>query len=145
MLSRSRNRVAFAWTLVALYCSLHASHVLHSLGIHVACGSFWEILHNTNMKGDLYLFNSWFHFLILDLNGMRPSLMIRLFCFSLCSLLKEKGIKTILLSGDREAAVAIIAVTDGIQTESINASLIPQKIRGHIWSPIGWTPHSYGW
>lgn len=38
MLVRSRNRVTFAWTLVALCCGSHASHVLHSLGIHVAHG-----------------------------------------------------------------------------------------------------------
>lgn len=38
LLVRSRNRVAFAWTLVALCCGSHASHILHSLGIHVAHG-----------------------------------------------------------------------------------------------------------
>lgn len=38
LLSRSRNRVAFAWTLVALCCGAHASHLLHSVGIHVAHG-----------------------------------------------------------------------------------------------------------
>lgn len=38
LLARSRNRVAFAWTLVALCCGSHASHILHSLGIHVAHG-----------------------------------------------------------------------------------------------------------
>ncbi|RLN18611.1 copper-transporting ATPase PAA2, chloroplastic [Panicum miliaceum] len=35
LLARSRGRVAFAWTLVALCCGSHASHILHSLGIHV--------------------------------------------------------------------------------------------------------------
>ncbi|KAI4376451.1 hypothetical protein MLD38_014212 [Melastoma candidum] len=55
MLTRSRNRVAFAWTLVALCCGSHASHVLHSLGIHVGHGSFWEILHNAYVKGGLAL------------------------------------------------------------------------------------------
>lgn len=39
LLVRSRNRVAFAWTLVALCCGTHASHILHSLGIHVAHGN----------------------------------------------------------------------------------------------------------
>lgn len=34
----SRNRVAFAWTLVALCCGTHASHILHSLGIHMSHG-----------------------------------------------------------------------------------------------------------
>jgi Cu2+-exporting ATPase len=38
LLARSRGRVAFAWTLVALCCGSHASHILHSLGIHVAHG-----------------------------------------------------------------------------------------------------------
>uniref|UniRef100_A0A0E0NQH0 HMA domain-containing protein n=1 Tax=Oryza rufipogon TaxID=4529 RepID=A0A0E0NQH0_ORYRU len=35
LLTRSRGRVAFAWTLVALCCGSHATHFLHSLGIHV--------------------------------------------------------------------------------------------------------------
>ena len=39
LLIRSRNRVAFAWTLVALCCGAHTSHILHSLGIHVAHGN----------------------------------------------------------------------------------------------------------
>lgn len=39
LLVKSRNRVAFAWTLVALCCGSHASHILHSLGIHVAHGT----------------------------------------------------------------------------------------------------------
>lgn len=38
LLLDSRNRVAFAWTLVALCCGGHASHILHSLGIHIAHG-----------------------------------------------------------------------------------------------------------
>ncbi|XP_010936926.1 copper-transporting ATPase PAA2, chloroplastic [Elaeis guineensis] len=50
LLVRNRNRVAFAWTLVALCCGSHASHILHSLGIHVAHGSLWEILHNSYFK-----------------------------------------------------------------------------------------------
>lgn len=39
LLVKSRNRVAFAWTLVALCCGSHASHILHSLGIHIAHGN----------------------------------------------------------------------------------------------------------
>lgn len=38
MLVKSRNRVILAWTLVALCCGSHASHILHSLGIHAAHG-----------------------------------------------------------------------------------------------------------
>ncbi|KAK1287731.1 hypothetical protein QJS10_CPB19g01883 [Acorus calamus] len=55
LLRRSRNRVAFAWTLVALCCGSHASHLLHSIGIHSAHGSFWELLHNSYVKGGLAL------------------------------------------------------------------------------------------
>ncbi|PON73107.1 Heavy metal-associated domain containing protein [Parasponia andersonii] len=55
LLVRSRNRVAFAWTLVALCCGSHASHILHSVGIHVAHGSFFEVLHNSYLKGGLAL------------------------------------------------------------------------------------------
>ncbi|KAL5786448.1 hypothetical protein ACOSQ2_008840 [Xanthoceras sorbifolium] len=55
LLVKSRNRVAFAWTLVALCCGSHASHILHSLGIHVAHGSFWELLHNSYVKGGFAL------------------------------------------------------------------------------------------
>ncbi|XP_072977810.1 copper-transporting ATPase PAA2, chloroplastic [Typha angustifolia] len=50
LLARSLNRVAFAWTLVALCCGSHASHLLHSLGVHIAHGSFWELLHNSYLK-----------------------------------------------------------------------------------------------
>lgn len=39
LLVKSRNRVAFAWTLVTLCCGSHASHILHSLGIHIAHGN----------------------------------------------------------------------------------------------------------
>lgn len=39
LLTKSRNRVAFAWTLVALCCGSHASHILHSFGIHVGHGN----------------------------------------------------------------------------------------------------------
>ncbi|XP_039779699.1 copper-transporting ATPase PAA2, chloroplastic-like isoform X2 [Panicum virgatum] len=50
LLTRSRGRVAFAWTLVALCCGSHASHILHSLGIHVGHGTFLDLLHNTYVK-----------------------------------------------------------------------------------------------
>ncbi|XP_050215855.1 copper-transporting ATPase PAA2, chloroplastic isoform X1 [Mercurialis annua] len=54
LMVKSRNRVAFAWTLVALCCGSHASHIFHSLGIHsIAHGSFWDVLHNNYFKGGL--------------------------------------------------------------------------------------------
>jgi Cu2+-exporting ATPase len=40
LIAKSRNRVVFAWTLVALCCGSHASHILHSLGIHVGHGNY---------------------------------------------------------------------------------------------------------
>lgn len=43
LLVKSRNRVAFAWTLVALCCGSHASHILHSLGIHIAHGNNFTV------------------------------------------------------------------------------------------------------
>ncbi|KAF6146585.1 hypothetical protein GIB67_008871 [Kingdonia uniflora] len=55
MLKKSRDRVAIAWTLVALCCGSHSSHILHSLGIHIGHGSFLEILHNSYVKGGLAL------------------------------------------------------------------------------------------
>ncbi|KAL6502061.1 Copper-transporting ATPase paa2, chloroplastic [Orobanche gracilis] len=55
LLVKSRNRVAFAWTLVALCCGSHASHILHSIGIHVGHGSTLDILHNSYVKGGLAL------------------------------------------------------------------------------------------
>ncbi|KAL0394236.1 UNVERIFIED_CONTAM: Copper-transporting ATPase PAA2, chloroplastic [Sesamum latifolium] len=55
LLVKSRNRVAFAWTLVALCCGSHASHIFHSLGIHVGHGSVLDILHNSNVKAGLAL------------------------------------------------------------------------------------------
>ncbi|KAL6523945.1 Copper-transporting ATPase paa2, chloroplastic [Orobanche minor] len=55
LLVKSRNRVAFAWTLVALCCGSHASHILHSVGIHVGHGSTLDILHNSYVKGGLAL------------------------------------------------------------------------------------------
>ncbi|KAA0064539.1 copper-transporting ATPase PAA2 [Cucumis melo var. makuwa] len=51
MLIKSRNRVAVAWTLVALCCGSHASHILHPLGIHIHNGPLMEILHNSYVKG----------------------------------------------------------------------------------------------
>lgn len=39
LLVKSRNKLAFAWTLVALCCGAHASHLLHSIGIHVGHGT----------------------------------------------------------------------------------------------------------
>ncbi|CAD6202338.1 unnamed protein product [Miscanthus lutarioriparius] len=50
LLARSRGRVAFAWTLVALCCGSHASHILHSLGIHIGHGTFLDLLHNSYVK-----------------------------------------------------------------------------------------------
>ncbi|BAT78029.1 hypothetical protein VIGAN_02065800 [Vigna angularis var. angularis] len=55
LVAKSRSRVAFAWTLVALCCGSHASHIFHSLGIHIAHGSLWEILHSSYVKGGLAL------------------------------------------------------------------------------------------
>ncbi|WOL11582.1 copper-transporting ATPase PAA2, chloroplastic [Canna indica] len=55
LLAQSRNRVVFAWTLVALCCGTHASHLLHTVGIHVAHGSFWDILHNSYVKAGIAL------------------------------------------------------------------------------------------
>nr|XP_043627813.1 copper-transporting ATPase PAA2, chloroplastic [Erigeron canadensis] len=54
MMIESRNRVVFSWTLVALCCGSHASHLLHSLGLHVAThGSLMQLLHNSYFKGSL--------------------------------------------------------------------------------------------
>ncbi|KAJ0266535.1 Copper-transporting ATPase PAA2 [Hirschfeldia incana] len=53
LLVKSRNRVAFAWTLVALCCGSHTSHILHSVGIHIAHGGVWDLLHNNYVKGGL--------------------------------------------------------------------------------------------
>ncbi|KAG5591098.1 hypothetical protein H5410_041612 [Solanum commersonii] len=52
LLAESRNRVAFAWTLVALCCGTHATHILHSLGIHIH-GSMLDLLHNSYVKAGL--------------------------------------------------------------------------------------------
>lgn len=43
---KSKNRVIFAWSLVALCCGSHGSHILHSLGIHVAHGNFRRLNSN---------------------------------------------------------------------------------------------------
>ena len=48
-------------------------------------------------------------------------------CFALIGRLQQKGINTILLSGDREEAVATIANKVGIESEFINASMTPQQ------------------
>ncbi|XP_078164983.1 copper-transporting ATPase PAA2, chloroplastic isoform X2 [Carex rostrata] len=50
LLVKSRNRVIFAWTLVALCCGAHGSHLLHSIGIHIGNGSFMDLLHNSYVK-----------------------------------------------------------------------------------------------
>ncbi|PIA42938.1 hypothetical protein AQUCO_02000410v1 [Aquilegia coerulea] len=55
MIRKSKNRVAFAWTLVALCCGSHATHILHSVGIHIGHGSIMDILHNSYVKGGLAL------------------------------------------------------------------------------------------
>ncbi|CAK9169583.1 unnamed protein product [Ilex paraguariensis] len=46
--------------------------------------------------------------------------------------LHQRGIKAVLLSGDREEAVATVAKTVGIRSELINASLTPQQKSGII-------------
>ncbi|KAK4353264.1 hypothetical protein RND71_028782 [Anisodus tanguticus] len=59
LLVESRNRVAFAWTLVALCCGTHATHILHSLGIHIheltyiGTGPMLDVLHNSYVKAGL--------------------------------------------------------------------------------------------
>ncbi|KAG6770460.1 hypothetical protein POTOM_026143 [Populus tomentosa] len=72
LIVKSRNSVLFAWTLVALCCGSHASHNLHSLGIHVGNGNHTntltcmqcthdnamfvsEVLHSSYVKGGLAL------------------------------------------------------------------------------------------
>lgn len=46
MLVESRNRVVFAWTLVALCCGSHATHLLHLFGLHFAHGILYFSLYN---------------------------------------------------------------------------------------------------
>ncbi|XP_071737071.1 copper-transporting ATPase PAA2, chloroplastic-like [Rutidosis leptorrhynchoides] len=53
LMIESRNRVVFAWTLVALCCGSHASHIMHSVGIHIGHGALMELLHNSYFKGSL--------------------------------------------------------------------------------------------
>ncbi|PWA67101.1 P-type ATPase [Artemisia annua] len=53
LMVESRNRVVFAWTLVALCCGSHASHIAHSIGFHIGHGAFMELLHNSYFKGSL--------------------------------------------------------------------------------------------
>ncbi|XP_019258833.1 PREDICTED: copper-transporting ATPase PAA2, chloroplastic [Nicotiana attenuata] len=55
LLVESRNRVFFAWSLVALCCGTHATHILHSLGIHIGHGSVLDVLHNSYVKAGLAL------------------------------------------------------------------------------------------
>ncbi|KAJ6914744.1 hypothetical protein NC651_016888 [Populus alba x Populus x berolinensis] len=72
LIVKSRNSVLFAWTLVALCCGSHASHILHSLGIHAGHGNHTntltcmqcthdnamfvsEVLHSSYVKGGLAL------------------------------------------------------------------------------------------
>nr|XP_025888450.1 copper-transporting ATPase PAA2, chloroplastic isoform X2 [Solanum lycopersicum] len=52
LLVKSRNPVASTWTLVALCCGTHATHILYSLGIHIH-GSMLDILHNSYDKAGL--------------------------------------------------------------------------------------------
>ncbi|XP_016465641.1 copper-transporting ATPase PAA2, chloroplastic [Nicotiana tabacum] len=53
LLVESRNRVFFAWSLVALCCGTHATHILHSLGFHIGHGSMLDVLHNSYVKAGL--------------------------------------------------------------------------------------------
>ncbi|KAG0615219.1 hypothetical protein M758_5G024200 [Ceratodon purpureus] len=48
-LNKSTAQVAFAWSLVALCCGSHATHLLHSVGIHIH-GPFLSVLHNPVWK-----------------------------------------------------------------------------------------------
>ncbi|KAK4487609.1 hypothetical protein RD792_005742 [Penstemon davidsonii] len=48
--------------------------------------------------------------------------------------LQQKGIRTVLLSGDREEAVAAVAKTIGVENEFVNGSLTPQQKSGVISS-----------
>lgn len=48
-LNKSTAQVAFAWSLVALCCGSHATHLLHSVGIHLH-GPFLNFLHNPLWK-----------------------------------------------------------------------------------------------
>lgn len=48
-LDKSTAQVAFAWSLVALCCGSHATHLLHSVGIHIH-GPFLNWFHNPLWK-----------------------------------------------------------------------------------------------
>lgn len=48
--------------------------------------------------------------------------------------LQQKGIRTVLLSGDREEAVAATAKTVGVEDKFVNGSLTPQQKSGVISS-----------
>ena len=48
-LNKSTAQVAFAWSLVALCCGSHATHLLHSVGIHLH-GPFLNLFHNPVWK-----------------------------------------------------------------------------------------------
>ncbi|XP_027775101.1 copper-transporting ATPase PAA2, chloroplastic-like [Solanum pennellii] len=52
LLVESRNPVASTWTLVALCCGTHTTHILYYLGIHIH-GSMLDILHNSYDKAGL--------------------------------------------------------------------------------------------
>ncbi|KAL9227217.1 hypothetical protein vseg_002937 [Gypsophila vaccaria] len=54
-IEESNNRVVIAWGLVALCCGSHGGHFLHSLGIHVAHGGIWDVLHNSYVKAGVAL------------------------------------------------------------------------------------------
>lgn len=48
--------------------------------------------------------------------------------------LQQKGIQTVILSGDREEAVAAIAKSVGVEDKFVNGSLTPQQKSGAISS-----------
>ncbi|KAL2610661.1 hypothetical protein R1flu_029234 [Riccia fluitans] len=51
LLVKSRGQVAFAWGLAALCCGTHATHFLHSVGIHAfMSGATMSFLHNPIYK-----------------------------------------------------------------------------------------------
>lgn len=57
---------------------------------------------------------------LVDFTGILSCLVL------LVHRLQEKGIKTVLLSGDREGAVATVAKNVGIESDSTNYSLSPE-------------------
>ncbi|KAL3690493.1 hypothetical protein R1sor_016802 [Riccia sorocarpa] len=51
LLVKSRGQVAFAWVLAALCCGTHATHFLHSMGLHaIINGNTMSFLHNPMYK-----------------------------------------------------------------------------------------------